>query len=163
MNYSLNLPEAVRTKVARAFIKHLKSDPVLSREVRLWEEYAERTEDFEVVPIEKTPAIRFTVSAQSSNPDSFTSYTANLSINMEIIVAGNNQFDMINLWEAIESAIHPFFDGDKAMKEALKGDKRAIYATHFIQNSSINHQKYANPPCMVGNGSVSIVLSIRRP
>lgn len=163
MNYSLNLPDGIRTRVAKAFIAHLKSDPILGRTVKMWEDYSERSEDFEVVPIEKTPAIRFNISAQSSEPQSFTSYTANLSINMEVIVPGQNQFDMINLWEAIESAVHPFFDGDKAMKDALRGDRQGIYATHFLTASSINHQRYSNPPCMVGNGSVSVVLSIRRP
>jgi hypothetical protein len=48
------------------------------------------------------------------------------------------------------------------MHDALKGDRRAIYGTHFISSPAINHAKYKNPPCMVGNGSVSIVLSIRR-
>lgn len=163
MNYSLNLPDGVRTRVAKAFINHLQSDPILSRAIKSWHEQAESSEDFDVIPLERTPSIRFTITTQNSEPQSFTSYTANMSINMEVIVPGQNQFDMINLWEAIEMAIHPFFDGDKAMKDALRGDRQGIYATHFISACSINHQKYSSPPCMVGNGSVSVVLSIRRP
>lgn len=163
MIYTLNLKDGVRSRLLRAFVAHLKEDPVLSSVVRVWDDYSARAEDFRVIPIENTPAIRFSVSSPASSPTSFNSYSANFSIDMEVIVPGTNQYDMINLWEAIEAAVHPFFAGDKRMKDALQGEKIGIYATHTLSNSSINHQKYSTPPCMVGMGSVTVILNIRRP
>jgi hypothetical protein len=161
--YALNLKDGIRSRLLKAFVNHLKSDPQLSSAVKTWDDYSARAEDFRVIPVESTPAIRFSVSCPASSPASFNSYTGNFSIDMEVIVPGTNQYDMINLSEAIETAVHPFFEGDKAMLAALKGDQTCIYATHMLTGSAINHQKYSNPPCMVGTSSVSVILNIRRP
>lgn len=146
----------------KAFIRHLREHPTLKSVIKEWDSYEGRSQDHYVVPLEKTPAIRFTYSSQGMAPQSFTSTSANFSIEMELIFPGTNQYQLMDLWEVIETAIDQFFGGEKAMHDALQGDRRAVYGTPFISSPAINHAKYKNPPCMVGNGSVSIVLSIRR-
>lgn len=158
----MNIPEGIRSRLMKAFIRHLREHPTLKSVIKEWDFYDGRSQDHFVIPLEKTPAIRFTYSSQGMSPQSFTSTSANFSIEMELIFPGTNQYQLMDLWEVIETAIDQFFGGEKAMHDALKGDRRAVYGTHFISSPAINHAKYKNPPCMVGNGSVSIVLSIRR-
>ena len=158
----MNIPEGIRSRLMKAFIRHLQAHPSLSRIIKTWDSYDGSSHDHSVIPLETTPAIRFTYSSQGMSPQSFTSTSANFSVEMELIVPGTNQYQMMDLWEVIETAIDQFFGGEKAMHDALQGDRRAVYGTHYISSPAINHAKYKNPPCMVGSGSVSIVLSIRR-
>lgn len=160
--FDMRIPEGIRTRLMKAFIRHLKEHPTLRGVIKKWDDYDGGAHDHEVIPLEQCPAVRFTYSSQGMSPQSFSSTSANFSIEIEMIVPGTNQYQVIDLWEVIETAIDQFFGGEKAMHDALKGDRRAIYGTHFISSPAINHAKYKNPPCMVGNGSVSIVLSIRR-
>ncbi len=157
-----NLPEGIRTKITKAFIRNLQSNRTLASVIKTWDDYPGRAHDHVVIPLEKCPAIRFTFSAPAMSPQSFTSTTANFSIDLEVIVPGTNQYLVMDLWEVIETATDQFFSGDKALRDSLQGARRAIFASHFITSPAINHAKYKNPPCMVGSGSVSIVLSIRR-
>jgi len=158
----MNIPEGIRSRLMKAFIRHLREHPTLKSVIKEWDSYDGRSQDHFVIPLEKTPAIRFTYSSQGMSPQSFTSTSANFSIEIELIFPGTIQYQLMDLWEVIETAIDQFCGGEKAMHDALKGDRRAVYGTHFISSPAINHAKYKNPPCMVGNGSVSIVLSIRR-
>lgn len=146
----------------KAFIRHLKDHPVISAIVKTFDDYSGTAHDFGIIPLEQCPAIRFTYSASGQSPQTFNSTTANFSIDMELIVPGTNQYTVIDIWEVMEIAIDQFLSGDKAIKAALKADSRAIFGTHYITAPAINHAKYKNPPCMVGTGSVSIILSIRR-
>lgn len=158
----IRVPESIRSRIMRGFIQHLKSNPVLSSVIKTWDDFSGRAEDHDIVPISKCPAIRFTYSGQGMSPETFTSSTANFSINMELIVPGSNQYQILDIWEVIETAADQFYGGDKAIRDCLQGDPRAIFGTHYLSSPAINHTKYKNPPCMVGNGSVSVVLSIRR-
>ena len=56
----------------------------------------------------------------------------------------------------------PFLEGDRQIIKRLDGDRRAVFGTHFFSSSAVNHAKYTNPPCMVGSGSLTFVLSLRR-
>jgi hypothetical protein len=158
----LPLKEGIRTRIFKSFVDHLKSDPTLSNVVKSWDDYSGHAEDFLNVPLERCPAIRFTISAAPMAPESYVSHSASFSINIELIVAGTNQFDMINLWEAVEVACLPFLEGDRQIIKRLDGDRRAVFGTHFFSSSAVNHAKYTNPPCMVGSGSLTFVLSLRR-
>ena len=160
--FNINVPEGIRTRLMKAFIAHLKADPILSSVIKTWDDYPGTAHDHKVIPLEQCPAVRFTYSAPGMSPQTFTSTTANFSIDLEVIIPGTNQYVMIDLWEVMETAIDQFFGGETAMRRSLQGDKRAIYASHYITSPAINHAKYKNPPCMSGSGSVSVVLSIRR-
>jgi len=160
--FNPNIPEGIRSKIMKAFIRHLKEHPVISAIVKTFDDYPGAAHDFGIIPLEQCPAIRFTYSASGQSPQTFNSTSANFSIDMELIVPGTNQYTMIDIWEVMEIAIDQFLSGDKAIKAALNADPRAIFGTHYITAPAINHAKYKNPPCMVGTGSVSIILSIRR-
>ncbi len=162
MTPELPLKDGIRTRIFKAFLTHLRENPVLKGVIKTWDDFSGRAEDFRVIPLEQTPAIRFTFSAAQMSPDGFASHSASFSVAMEVIVPGTNQFDMVNLWEAIEEAALPFLGGDQAIVRALNGDRRVVFGTHFFSSSAVNHTKYQNPPCMVGTGSVTFVLSLRR-
>lgn len=162
MNPQLNIPEGVRSKIFKAFSKHLQEDPILSNCIRTWDDYSGTAQDFAVVPLEQCPAIRLTISTAPMAPETYVSHSASFSINIEVIAAGTNQFDMINLWEAVEVACLPFLEGDNRIIKVLGGDRRVVFGTHYFSSTAINHAKYSNPPCMVGTGSLTFVLALRR-
>ncbi|CAB5237945.1 hypothetical protein UFOVP142_36 [uncultured Caudovirales phage] len=162
MTPELPLQDGVRAKIFKAFVAHLQQDMVLSKVVRLWDDYSGRAEDFRIVPLEQTPAIRFGIGSAPMSPDTFASHSASFRCDIELIVAGTNQFDIVNLWEAVEEAASPFLAGDMDIRKRIGDDRRAVFGTHFFSSSAVNHAKYTNPPCMVGTGSVTFVLSIRR-
>lgn len=160
--FNPNIPQGIRSTIMKAFIRHLKEHPLLSSVIKTFDDYNGTAHDHAIIPLEKCPAIRFTYSAPSQSPQTFTSTTADFSIAMEVIVPGTNQYVVLDLWELMEVAIDQFVSGEKSIRSSLAGDQRAIFGTHYISSPAINHAKYKNPPCMIGTGSVNITLSIRR-
>jgi hypothetical protein len=160
--FSANIPEGIRSKLMRAYIRHLQSNPVLSGLIKTWDDMPGTAEDHRVIPLERCPAIRFTYSAPGPFPQTFTSQKADFVINMEVILPGTNQYAMIDTWEVIEAATDQFFTLDKKFREVVANDPRYVFGTAFLSNTAINHNKYRNPPCLSGTGALTIVGNIRR-
>lgn len=153
-----------RSVLYESLMNRLKEDKVLAKQIKTWDLNDGRPQSHENIPIERMPAIRFSVGAPPMSPQTFASHSASFMAKMEIIVPGNRMFDMIDLWGAIEQAIGPMLgtEGDSELCKALKGDPRVVFGTHYLSETPLNYVQYADPPVMVGNASVVFVLSLRR-
>ena len=160
--FNASIPEGVRSKLMRAYIRHLQANPVLSAYIKTWDDYPGQAQDHRIIPLEQCPAIRFTFSAPGPYPQTFTSQKADFNINMEVILVGTNQYAVIDTWEVIETATDQFFTLDGKFREVAKANPQLVFGTSYLSGTSINHNKYTDPPCLVGTGSLTIVASIRR-
>lgn len=160
--FDARLPEGIRSQLFRAYVRHLKDNPVLSGFIKTWDEYDGVAQDHRIIPLEKCPAIRFTFSSPGTAPTTFTSQRADFNINMELIIPGTNQYAIMDAWEVIETATDQFLSLDPVFREVAKRNPRLVFGTSFLTGTAINHNKYRNPPCLVGTGSLTIVASIRR-
>lgn len=156
------IPSGIRSTLLRAFVRHLQDNPVLANHIKTWQPFAGIPQDHEIIPPSNCPAIRLTYAAPGQYPASFTSTKADFTINLELIVPGTNQFVMLDYWELLETAIDQFGELDPKIRESLKSLPLAAFGAGTIGSPAINHAKYKNPPMMVGTGSVTFTLSIRR-
>jgi hypothetical protein len=113
-----SLPTSPRTLVFRTIVQILKADPVLSSVIRpgslrAWSGSGHDSMEFS---FSQAPAIRIT---PSNGPEEFKfpdALTGALYLNVEMLVAGTDADDELNLWWAIERAIYPF---DQAKRTAI--------------------------------------------
>jgi hypothetical protein len=161
---TIDVDEDPRSKLCRSFVARLKADPVLANVIKKWDENDGRVTPHEVIPPAQMPAIRFSIAAPPMSPATFASHSASIALKMEIFVAGNNMYDMIDLWGAIEKAAGPFLgsEGDRELRKALDGDPNVVFGTHHLSETPLNYVQYSDPPVMVGNASIVFVLSVRR-
>lgn len=155
------IPKGIRSTLLKAFIAHLKEHPHMNQ-IKTWQEFEGSPEDHEVIPLSQCPALRITYSAPGQYPVTFDSTKADMTVNLELILPGTNQYHMLDFWEVIETAVDQFKTLDPKIRESLKGLPLAAYGAGTIGSPAINHAKYKNPPGMVGTGSVNFTLSIRR-
>jgi hypothetical protein len=156
------IEEGIRTKILKAFIRHLQESPVLSAQIKVWQTFSGDAHDHDVIPLSQCPALRITYSGPGQYPVTFSSSKADFAVNIELILPGTNQFLVLDFWEALEQAIDQFGSLDRTMRESIRDSRLAAYGTATIGSPAINHAKYKNPPGMVGTGSVNFTLSIRR-
>lgn len=160
--FDARLPEGLRSKIIKAYVAHLQKDPVLSSFIKTWDDYKGVAQDHKIIPLEQCPALRFTYSSPGTSPTTFTSQNANLNINMELIIPGTNGYAIIDAWEVIERATDQFFSLDSAFRAVAKANPTYVFGTSFLTGAALNHNKYRNPPCLVGTGSLTIIGNIRR-
>jgi hypothetical protein len=113
-----SLPTCPRTTVFRKIVQILKNDPVLSNVIRpgSLRSWSGSSHDNVEFSYSQAPAIRLT---PASGPEDWKYPDAQvgaLYINVEMLVAGTDADDEINLWWAIERAIYPF---DEAKRFAI--------------------------------------------
>lgn len=157
-----DIPQGIRSTLVKAFVAHLQDYPFLKKHIKTWQIFEGEPQDHDVVPLSNCPAIRMTFSGPSQYPATFSSSKADFSINLELIVPGTNQFNMLDFWEILEAAIDQFGELDSKIRKQLAEFPIAAYGAGTIGTPAINHAKYKNPPGMVGTGSVNFTLSIRR-
>lgn len=160
--FNERLPEGIRSQIIRAYVRHLQTNPVLSSFIKTWDDYNGTAQDHKIIPLANCPALRFTYSAPGTSPATFTSGQANFNINLELIIPGTNQYAVIDAWEVIEAATDQFLTLDTVFRQVAKQNPRLVFGTSFLTGTALNTNKYRNPPCMIGTGTLAIVANIRR-
>ena len=106
---ALNLPTSPRTSVFRALDKILRNDPVLQRTVRpqAFRSWSGNSYDSVDFTLAMAPCLRLT---PSNGPEVWKfpdAFVGPLFIKVEMLVAGYDVDDVLNLWWAIEKALYP--------------------------------------------------------
>ena len=106
---ALNLPQSPRTAVFRAIDSILRHDPVLQRSIRpqSFRSWSGSTYDSVDFTLAMAPCIRLTPTHGAEVwkfPDAFV---GPLFVKVEMLVAGYDVDDVMNLWWAIEKALYP--------------------------------------------------------
>lgn len=156
------IPEGIRSRLIKTFVRHIQDHPILAAQIKTWKIFDGDAEDHSIIPVANCPGIQITYGAPGQYPATFASTKADITINIELIVPGSNQFTLLDFWEVIEAAVDQFGTLDAKLRTAASDTGIAILGAATIGQPAINHAKYKNPPAMVGTGSVNVTLSIRR-
>ena len=153
----LNLPVDPRTVAFDAVVRKLKSDPVLSRIIKTW-----RASPFTVVP---PSASELPMCVIGLKPGSITvatpnSHAASLIITLDIIVAGEDHRDIINLYGSLETAIDPYGDLAWLRDPVIETTKATLYGQPVIVQQGFNFIPLAEYNALAGSAALSVTLKI---
>jgi hypothetical protein len=119
----LDLDDANETKVFRRLVAILQADPTLARLVRPRSWFTWQGEPGEDDPLtsSEAPAIRLT---PVPGPDGWIGPEAmrnDLTVLVEILLAGTDASDLLNFWNAIRRALYPpTHDAQMAIQRSLR-------------------------------------------
>jgi hypothetical protein len=116
---TLDLPDYAPTKLFRAVVAKLRAHDDLARVVRTWHAMEGLPADAQPATLSQLPWIKLYYGAQPAVPVTISSTQSPMTIVMELIVAGTDQDDLVNLWGAVMRALFP---GDGAMGAILRNN-----------------------------------------
>lgn len=100
------LPRGKRTQLFRAVEEILRDDPALARVVKTWRSFEGEPGDLDPVVPDECPWVRLRLERRPIGWLPAESYmTVEVSVLIEVAVAGTCQDDLVDLWEAVEAAL----------------------------------------------------------
>jgi hypothetical protein len=101
----LDLPTGRRTNLFRAVVAKLRADPDLARVVRTWKAFEGRPDDAADLTIAQMPGVTCYYGQHAAQQVTTGRSLAHIPLVIEVWVAGTDQDDLTNLWEAIEGCL----------------------------------------------------------
>ncbi len=112
----LPITDCLEKKLYRALIAHLQADPTLLRVIKRWLVWKGDKDEDRQVEIKDLPYISITPSAGNANAETEGSSTSPLHLEIQVMTAGTNVDDLLNLWDAVRAALFP---GDNTIQPLL--------------------------------------------
>lgn len=102
----LLLPQSERSAVFRALVRILKADPIVSSAVKTFLAWEGNPTDAAELVLGMAPALRITPTGGADNWHSPNTTVGPLDLNCDILTAGYDVDDPVNLWRAVIAAFY---------------------------------------------------------
>lgn len=137
---NLGLPDSPHKLVFRELVRILRADPTLSAVLRAVLAWEGRPTDSQGLTLAQAPGIRLT---PLLGPDAWQypeAFTGDLFVRVEVLVAGYDVGDLMDLWWAVKRAIYPADFAAKmaninALKDAGAKTGLAVFAVNAADES----------------------------
>lgn len=154
--------DSLYCRVYETVIEWLRTDPQLKRFVsaeRQWRTWSGQPRDIEMPSENEMPAIRLTPKGDMmmwhSTGGSGPKHEFHMQIRIETWVKGTNARDSMELWEAIQDSLFPYYDSDRSsdLAEAMAA---AGVSRRELRKAAFGDEYMGN--CVYGDGLLELTL-----